>query len=160
MLLLKTLLHTLLLPCTLIVWLPLMFMGGWRGAVADARGGAPSVFGAALVCLGLFVFVWCTRDFITKGRGTPNPLDPPKIVVARGPYRWVRNPMYVCATLMIFGQSLILRSTTLLLYSLAVLLGFHLFVTLYEEPALRRRFGASYEDYCRTVPRWLPRRPA
>ncbi|HEX7174256.1 MAG TPA: isoprenylcysteine carboxylmethyltransferase family protein [Pyrinomonadaceae bacterium] len=160
MLLLKTLLHVLLLPCTLIVWAPLLLVGGWRGAVSGARGGAPAVIGAALIVCGLAVFVWCHRDFLTKGRGTPNPLDPPKFLVARGPYRWVRNPMYVCAILMLFGEALIFRSPAFLLYALVVLLGFHLFVMLYEEPTLRRLFGASYEDYCRTVPRWLPRRPA
>jgi len=160
MLLLKTLLHTLLLPCTLIVWVPLMFMGGGRGALGGARGGVPGVFGAALLACGLAVFVRCNRDFLTKGRGTPNPLDPPKFLVARGPYRWVRNPMYVCATLILFGESLILRSPALLLYSLLVLLGFHLVLVLYEEPSLRRRFGAPYEQYCRETPRWLPRRPA
>jgi protein-S-isoprenylcysteine O-methyltransferase Ste14 len=160
MLLLKTLAHVLLLPCTLMVWLPLLFTGGLSGAVASARGGAAAVFGAVLIGCGLAVFVWCHLDFIRKGRGTPNPLDPPKVLVARGPYRWVRNPMYVCATLILLGEALILRSPTFLLYALLVLVSFHLFVTFYEEPALRRRFGAPYEDYCRTVPRWLPRRPA
>lgn len=160
MLLLKTLLHTLLMPCTLVAWVPLLLLGGLRGAAEGARLGLPGVFGAALIICGLAVFVWCNRDFLTKGRGTPNPLDPPKFLVARGPYRWVRNPMYVCATLILFGESLILRSPRLLLYALVVLLGFHLVLVLYEEPSLRRRFGAPYEQYCRETPRWLPRRPA
>ena len=160
MLLLKTLLHTLLLPCTVIVWVPLLLLGGVRGALGAVRFGVPGVFGALFAACGLAVFVWCTSDFLTKGRGTPNPLDPPKFLVARGPYRWVRNPMYVCATLILFGEALVFDSPTLLLYALAVLVGFHLFVVLYEEPTLRRRFGTPYEDYCRAVPRWLPRRPA
>jgi protein-S-isoprenylcysteine O-methyltransferase Ste14 len=158
MLLLKTLIHTLLIPCTIVVWAPLMLLGARRRAepVWDALGFA----GAAVILLGLAVFVWCTSDFIARGRGTPNPLDPPKALVARGPYRWVRNPMYVSATLMLLGEAALFRSATLAAYAGLVVAGFHLFVVLCEEPSLRRRFGPSYEDYCRTVPRWLPRRPA
>ena len=32
-----------------------------------------------------------------------------------------------------------------------------LFVKFYEEPTLRKMFGADYEEYCRNVPRWIPR---
>ena len=158
MLLLKTLIHMLLIPCTIAVWVPLVLLGERRRAppVWDALG----VAGAVLILLGLAVFIWCTYDFIARGRGTPNPLDPPKIIVATGPYRWMRNPMYLCATLIILGEAAVFRSATLALYAGLVLLGFHLFVTLYEEPSLRRRFGPSYDDYRREVSRWLPRRPA
>lgn len=164
MLLLKTLIHVLLLPCTLVAWVPLALLGGRRG-VAAAWGeaepaSAAGLAGLALALLGLFVFVWCHYDFLARGRGTPNPLDPPKTLVATGPYRWVRNPMYVCATLILLGEAALFRSAALAVYAALVLLGFHLFVTLYEEPHLRRRFGQSYDDYLRRVPRWLPRRPA
>lgn len=155
MLLLKTLLHTLLLPCTVAVWVPLMLLGSRRRA--GPEWGALGVVGLTLLAVALFVFVWCTYDFIVKGRGTPNPLDPPKVVVATGPYRYVRNPMYVFATLFVVGEAALYRSPVLLTYAGFVLACFHLFVTLYEEPSLRRRFGAPYEDYCRRVPRWLPR---
>jgi protein-S-isoprenylcysteine O-methyltransferase Ste14 len=157
MLLLKTLLHTLLLPCTVAVWVPLLLLGERRRTPPE--WGALGLAGAAVGLLCLAVFVWCTYDFIARGRGTPNPLDPPKVVVATGPYRWVRNPMYVSATLFILAGAALYRSATLALYAACVLTGFHLFVTLYEEPSLRRRFGRSYEDYCRRVPRWLPRAP-
>ena len=76
-----------------------------------------------------------------------------------GPFRWVRNPGYVSVLALLLAQSLIFASPALLAYAAALALGFHLFVVFYEEPTLRRQFGAEYEAYCRAVPRWLPRRP-
>ena len=72
-------------------------------------------------------------------------------------HRYVRNPMYVAVTSLIFGQGLLLGSVALLEYGLVVWLGFFAFVLLYEEPALRGKFGKEYEDYCARVPRWIPR---
>ena len=80
--------------------------------------------------------------------------------IRRGVFRSVRNPGYVAVLAMIAGQALIFGSATLLGYTAAVALAFHLFVVLYEEPHLRRKFGSNYQDYCRRVPRWLPRRRA
>lgn len=159
MLLLKTLLHTVLLPCTIIVWLPLYLLSS-SGELRRPTWDALSLLGLFPAAVGLFIFIWCTHDFIRRGRGTPNPLDPPKVLVARGPYRWTRNPMYVSVMPMLLAEAIIFRSATLLVYTAIVLLGFHLFVVFYEEPSLKRRFGESYENYCREVPRWLPRRPA
>lgn len=156
MLLLKTLLHTVLLPGTILVWLPLYLLsstGELRRPVWDAL----ALFGLLPAAIGLLIFIWCTHDFITRGRGTPNPLDPPKVLVARGPYRWTRNPMYVSVMPMLLAEAIIFRSMTLLIYAALVLAGFHLFVVFYEEPSLKRRFGEPYENYCRQVPRWLLR---
>jgi len=72
-------------------------------------------------------------------------------------YRYMRNPMYLAVSSMVFGQGLLFGSVPLLKYGLAVVVGFHLFVLLYEEPALRSKFGKEYEDYCRNVGRWWPR---
>ena len=155
MLLLKTLLHTILLPCTIVVWLPLYLLSS-TGELRRPTWDALSILGLIPAAFAFAIFVWCTYDFIKHGRGTPNPLDPPKIVVARGPYRWVRNPMYVAVMFILAGEALVFRSTTLLVYSVCVLLGFHLFVVIYEEPTLSRSFGESYENYRREVPRWLP----
>ena len=159
MLLLKTLLHIILLPCTLVVWLPLYLLSSrdeFRPPVWDAL----SIVGLVPAAIGLVFFIWCNSDLVRRGRGTPNPLDPPKVLVARGPYRWVRNPMYVSALLIILGEAMIFRSAALLVYTVCVLVCFHLFVVFYEEPSLAGRFGASYEQYLNEVPRWLPRRPA
>jgi len=78
-------------------------------------------------------------------------------LVVTGLYGYVRNPMYVGVLAMIFGQALFLGSRSTLIYGLCAALGFHLFVVLYEEPALRDRFGAEYLAYCRQVRRWIPR---
>lgn len=155
-LLAETLLHTVLLPGTVIVLLPALVLAR-EGRLHHPALSASALLGVLLIALGLAVGGWCTRDFIVKGRGTPNPLDPPKAVVASGPYRHVRNPMYVSVAAILVGEVLVFRSLRLLAYTAAVVAVFHLFVVLYEEPTLRRLFGASYDAYCGRVPRWLPR---
>jgi protein-S-isoprenylcysteine O-methyltransferase Ste14 len=109
---------------------------------------------------GAVLAVTCVATFVFRGRGTPAPFDPPREFVAAGPYRYVRNPMYIGGALLLAGFALFLRSGAALIFCLPWLLLAHIFVLLYEEPALRRKFGATYEGYCRTVPRWIPRKPA
>jgi protein-S-isoprenylcysteine O-methyltransferase Ste14 len=113
--------------------------------------------------VGVAVVLWCEWDFATFGRGTPFPLDAPKQLVARGLYRFVRNPMYVGVLLAILGQALWFESAATLWYAMVAALFFHLFVVFYEEPTLRRKFGESYAQYAKAVPRWMPKpaaRPA
>ena len=119
--------------------------------------GGATVAGLALVALGAAGYIVCALDFVVTGRGTPAPLDPPRTLVASRLYRFTRNPMYVAVLLALFGETIALGSATLLVYSLMIALLFHLFVVLYEEPALRDRFGPTYDGYCAAVPRWLPR---
>ena len=95
--------------------------------------------------------------FVREGHGTPAPFAPPRRLVVSGPFRYVRNPAYLCAVSMIAGQGLFLASMSVLAYAVVVALAFHLFVVLYEEPTLRETFGADYVAYCREVPRWVPR---
>jgi len=90
----------------------------------------------------------------------PGPWDAPSRVVAAGPYRWVRNPTYLAALLIVLGQAWLFMSLRLLAYAGAMAVFFHLFVTGYEEPTLRRRFGSTYLEYRRMVSRWIPRRRA
>lgn len=106
--------------------------------------------------LGLF----CAGAFITRGRGTPAPFDPPREFVAAGPYRWVRNPMYVGGLSFLAGLAFFLHSISILITSLALFVVVHIMVVYYEEPTLRRKFGSAYEEYCRNVHRWVPRWPA
>ena len=84
-------------------------------------------------------------------------MNAPIFLVRAGPYQWVRNPMYIAGFLMISGEAILFHSLLLVGYMLLIGVVVHLFVVLYEEPSLRRRFGESYETYLRTVPRWLPR---
>jgi hypothetical protein len=95
--------------------------------------------------------------FVREGRGTPAPIAPTRHLVVSGPFRHVRNPGYVSVLGMVVGQGLVLGNLAVIAWALGLLAGFHAFVVLYEEPTLRRQFGAEYEEYCRRVPRWLPR---
>jgi protein-S-isoprenylcysteine O-methyltransferase Ste14 len=113
--------------------------------------------GAALVFGGVAVLVDSFLRFALEGRGTPAPVRPPRELVVSGPYRFVRNPMYVALLCIVYGQALLLGSTTLLVYSTALWVAFHSFVMLYEEPTLRMQFGRPYDVYCANVSRWLPR---
>lgn len=107
--------------------------------------------------MGGVILLWSFWNFLHEGRGTPAPIDPPKQLVATGFYRYVRNPMYVGVLLMLIGHFLWFGFWWLLIYAALAFLTVHLFVILYEEPTLRRKFGAAYEDYLRTVPRWIPK---
>ena len=153
MLVLRTVIFTLLVPGSVAVWIPHFLLRlvprplpieltGWRAV------------GLLLGAAGIAIYLWCAWDFAAAGRGTPAPWDAPREFVARGLYRYTRNPMYVGVLLVLLGEALLFASRSLLGYALAVGLVFHLVVLLYEEPTLRRQFGAAYEAYCRRVPRW------
>jgi len=155
-----TILFVLLVPGTAIVLGPWL-LTGWRFA-PPFLGWAPTRWlGVTLLVLALPVFALFCMRFVVEGHGTPAPIAPTEHLVVGGPFRWVRNPGYVSVVALLIGQALLFARPVLLVYAAVAALGFHLFVVLYEEPTLRRQFGADYEVYCRTVPRWIPRlRPA
>ena len=113
--------------------------------------------GVMLVLAGSPAVLDSFARFAVQGLGTPAPVLPTKHLVVTGFYRHVRNPMYVGVAASIFGQALLLNSAHLFIYGACVSLGFHIFVILYEEPKLQRTFGGEYEQFCRDVPRWIPR---
>jgi protein-S-isoprenylcysteine O-methyltransferase Ste14 len=113
--------------------------------------------GVLLIAAGMAVVLEAFGRFAFQGIGTPAPVFPTKHLVVKGSYRYVRNPMYVAVTSMILGQALLLGDLHLLAYAVFPWLAANLFVLIYEEPALRRSFGAEYETYCAHVPRWIPR---
>ena len=159
MVFLKTLAHTLLIPGTVLALVPYLLVLRRRDPTL-VEFDTWTLAGSLWVLAGIVIGSWCTFEFMIRGSGTPNPLDPPKLLVYRGLYRYVRNPMYVSVAVILLGETLLFRSVALAIYSAALLIGIHLLVVLYEEPILRRRFGESYDDYCKRVPRWVPWRRA
>ncbi len=151
-LLLKNLLFVAIIPGTVAVYAPLAI--AWHRAPAT---GAMLALAIPLFALGAALMLWCVWDFASFGRGTPAPIDPPRKLVTRGPYRVARNPMYVGMLLVIAGWAVLYRSAALVVYAILVWTGVHLWTVFYEEPHLRRVFGAEYDDYCSRVGRWLPR---
>jgi len=107
--------------------------------------------------LGVVLLAACIWEFAHSGRGTLAPLDPPKQLVVRGLYRYVRNPMYLSVTTIVFGELFLTRSLGLLTFWAIWFAVVNLFVIGYEEPNLRRQFGDSYERYTQTVGRWIPK---
>ena len=116
-------------------------------------------FAGALVTLaGAIIALWCVLVFATIGLGTPIPLDPPRRLVVRGPYRFVRNPMAIGVGIALAGVALYYESGQFLLAVAVFMLGIHAMVKFYEEPTLRRTFGSEYVAYCELVHRWIPSR--
>jgi protein-S-isoprenylcysteine O-methyltransferase Ste14 len=139
----------------LLIYLPGRLLS-WTGIVRPAAIAVPQVAGMVIGAAGAAVALWCIFTFATIGRGTPAPFDPPPRLVIRGPYRFVRNPMYIGAGLALASAALFYESWPLLGYAGLFLFATHVFVVGYEEPALRRTFGQDYEAYCRQVRRWWP----
>ncbi|MGI8619760.1 MAG: methyltransferase family protein [Gemmatimonadaceae bacterium] len=139
----------------LLIFLPARVLE-WSGLVRPAQVGAVQIAGMLVGGFGAVVAVWCILTFSTIGRGTPAPFDPPRRLVVAGPYRFVRNPMYIGAALALAGAALSYQSWALAGYAGLFLLVMHLFVVLYEESALKETFGPEYARYCATVKRWWP----
>jgi protein-S-isoprenylcysteine O-methyltransferase Ste14 len=132
-------------------------IGGWSLQPAFLGIEALRHGGVVLIGGGVFVLIDSFARFALQGLGTPAPVLPTKHLVVSGWYRHVRNPMYVAVAATVLGQALLLSDVRLMPYTAFVWLGFHTFVTQYEEPTLRATFGEDYEVYCRAVPRWIPR---
>jgi protein-S-isoprenylcysteine O-methyltransferase Ste14 len=152
----RTIVYATLFIGFVLVYLPARVLS-WAGMVRPAAIEWPQMAGTVTGSAGALVALWCIFTFVWKGRGTPAPFDPPRRLVMQGPYRLVRNPMYMGAALALAGAACFYKSAALLVYCGLFLLVTHLFVTRYEEPKLRRTFGADYEAYCNRVRRWWPR---
>jgi protein-S-isoprenylcysteine O-methyltransferase Ste14 len=148
----KNLLFTVLVPGTVAVYVPLLMAEGRPPASVWAVALSLPVF-----AVGAAIYAWCVWDFATFGRGTPAPIDAPKRLVARGPYRYTRNPMYVGVLTVILGWALLFEAGDLVIYALLVGSGFHLIVVFYEECHLHHTFGHEYDTYCVQVGRWFPK---
>lgn len=140
-----------------LVFLPARVVSRF-GVARPASFGTPQVTGMIVAAVGAALAIWCILAFALVGRGTPAPFDPPRRLVVRGPYRYVRNPMYLGAGLALAGSALFYETGVLLTYAGGFLVLMHFFVVLYEEPTLRQTFSDEYETYCRKVRRWWPKR--
>jgi protein-S-isoprenylcysteine O-methyltransferase Ste14 len=155
MLLLRSLFFALLIPGTVVILIPRWIVA--RSGNVASPGSSLWLIGLLAIFTGGSMLVWCIWDFARRGRGTLAPVDPPKQLVVQGLYRYVRNPMYVGGLVLLVGQAAFFKSSALLRYAMAFFVCVHLFVIFYEEPTLRRQFGGSYERYCSTVNRWVPK---
>ena len=141
----------------LLIFLPARILSS-TGVVQPSSIGVWQVAGILVGACGALLALTCIFTFAFVGRGTPAPFDPPRLLVIRGPYRLVRNPMYVGAGLALAGASFFYQSVVLAGYAALFVIVTHVFVVLYEEPTLGRTFGKDYDVYCRRAGRWWPKR--
>jgi protein-S-isoprenylcysteine O-methyltransferase Ste14 len=154
---LGTVLFVALVPGTVIGWLPHELSDGWSFGAPFFGLTAMRWLGVALMLAAAPIFIDFVVRFVREGFGTPAPIAPPRKLVVRGTFEYSRNPGYVAVVALVVGQAFLFGSLLVLLYATCLSVVFHLFVVFYEEPDLRARFGESYDDYCRRVPRWFPR---
>jgi protein-S-isoprenylcysteine O-methyltransferase Ste14 len=153
----------LLLPGMVLVVIPglilwrdgLDTLGLWR-SVPSSKVILP-IFGMICVCLGLLLMVATIRRFMTVGKGTLAPWEPPQRLVVQGVYRHVRNPMISGVLFVLLGEAVLTASRPLSGWFLVFLVVNSVYIPLSEEPGLVKRFGDDYLAYRRHVPRWVPR---
>jgi protein-S-isoprenylcysteine O-methyltransferase Ste14 len=150
--LLRTLVVAPLFILLWLWWLPRWIAG--PNVFAD-----PRPLGWIVVAIGAVVGLPCVWEFAWRGLGTPAPFDPPRKLVISGPYRYVRNPMYVGMGIAMLGFAIVFPHGAVIFLSELVIafVLVSLFIVFYEEPTLRRMFGDDYLEYCRNVRRWIPR---
>src|SRR3954471_2682271 len=147
------------LPFTMTVLVPL-WITGWNPSLSIAPTPIARLGQAGgVICLliGLLLFFTSLRRFAGEGEGTLAPWDPPRKLVVRGPYRYVRNPMISGVLFILFGEALVMWSRPQLMWALTFLAINAVYIPLLEEPQLQNRFGQTYDDYCRNVGRLIPR---
>jgi protein-S-isoprenylcysteine O-methyltransferase Ste14 len=158
--LLRHLVSVLILPITATVLIPRWIarryevLLGWPSSRGEWAAAAA---GSALLLVGLLLFAASLRMFFTFGRGTLAPWDPPRRLVVRGPYRYVRNPMISGVVLILFATALCLRSQPHAIWALLFLAINVVYFPLIEEPMLEEKFGNEYRTYKRNVRRFIPR---
>jgi protein-S-isoprenylcysteine O-methyltransferase Ste14 len=151
----RSLFWAILFPGVVAGYVPWQFFG--VGSTPGQSSPPMPLLGAVCVVLGATLLIVCIVDFARRGRGTLSPVDPPRQLVVRGPYQYVRNPMYLGVATVLLGEMLWAPSVGLAVYAILWFTVVNLFVIGYEEPYLRDRFGASFDTYARQVSRWIPR---
>jgi protein-S-isoprenylcysteine O-methyltransferase Ste14 len=151
----RSLFWTIAFPGFFAGYVPWRFFG--LSQVRPEAIGAAQIPALACISAGAVLLAMCIVEFARSGRGTLSPLDPPRELVVRGLYRYVRNPMYLSVTTIVLGEAMLTRSSALTVYWALWFVFVNVFVIGYEEPTLREMFGRSYEDYARRVGRWIPK---
>jgi protein-S-isoprenylcysteine O-methyltransferase Ste14 len=149
--LLKTLWFSIIIPGTVTIYFPLLFL-------APSTPATWSVFqlvALLVIAAGFGIYLRCAWDFAVTGLGTPAPIDPPRKLVIHGLYLHSRNPMYVGILSILLGEAIFFESVRQLLYAGVIVAMFQSFILFYEEPHLRQTFGEAYIRYCKAVPRWV-----
>ena len=150
---LNTILFTIFVPGTVAGYIPYRLADRF----AHRANGPLEWLGCVVMACGAAIYFRCAWEFAVRGLGTPAPIAPTKFLVTTALHRSIRNPMYVGVALTILGEAILFRSAHVAVYAAIMLTVAHIFVVLYEEPTLHRQFGESFEQYRRTVPRWIPR---
>jgi protein-S-isoprenylcysteine O-methyltransferase Ste14 len=154
---LRSLLFTILIPGSVAAVVPFLILSFERASTPHPWTPV-GLLGLIPMIAGTVLLMQCIVHFARHGKGTLAPIDPPTHLVVRGPYRWVRNPMYSAVLAILIGECVLFQSVVLMLYTAAWFAMVNLFVLFYEEPRLRRQFGEVYASYCRDVRRWIPGR--
>ncbi len=152
---LGTLLYLFLLLPFFLIWIPHRILSSPEH-IYQFDIGAVRLFGFILIALGFVIYIICSGSFVFIGKGTPIPFTPTKELIVTGLYRFVRNPLYIAGVLVLAGEAILFQSLGILIYCLVMFGIFNVHV-LMEETSLTEKFGASYQEYCKSVDRWIPR---
>jgi protein-S-isoprenylcysteine O-methyltransferase Ste14 len=145
---------TLILPGSVLVWIPWFLVVGtsrYTSHWPPTPGDIPAVI---VMAIGVTIYTMCAVRFATEGKGTPAPWDAPRRIVIGGIYTWTRNPMYVGVITAMLGEAWLINELAMWVYALAMPVAFHLRVTRYEEPAMRRLSETDFLAYTSRVKRW------
>ena len=134
----------------LILWFTVKLESYQFKYIQLALGGLLIILGLYIICVTVFLFT----DY---GKGTPAPYSPPKILVAIGIYKLVRNPMMIGVWSVLIGETVLFMNVGILIWFLIFVAASILFVVIWEEQDLEKRFGKPYRQYKKEVPRWVPR---
>jgi len=155
MIALRTIIFSIFVPGMVAGGIPFWYLDETRRLAFSAPLAFPWAIGIIPFAVGIAFYLWCAGEFTFRGKGTPAPIDPPSMLVVKGPYRLTRNPMYCAVLSTILGEAIYFRSPMLGVYAVMLFALFHLFIISYEEPTLQRMFGHAYTQYRQSVPRWV-----
>ncbi len=151
----------IVLPGNVLVFIPaaILWISGRLGYFPKFATADKFLFWVALLAasIGLCLSIWTVTLFMKVGKGTPAPWNPPKKLVIRGPYCYVRNPMIISVLFMLLAEALLFHSWPIAAWLMVFFIGNSIYFPLVEEKSLEKRFGDDYREYKAHVRRWIPR---